>query len=311
MLFLYSKLRRPQLLVVLLTFTASLLAAVFVLRKVRRRIKDHVLLADPSSLYTVVLKRREPIGRNVKLLRFSLPNYTQRLGVRVGEHIMVRALVGNRILVRPYTPVSPCDRHGTFDIIVKVYRAGVSPQFPQGGLMSQFLDSLQPGDDVQIRGPRGMFVYEGHGTFLTTHGDRLPPVKKLGLIAAGSGVTPMLQLLRSIFADSTDCTLVRMIDVNHSTSEIIACSELNDYARTHASTFRICHVLSEITSLKIMPGVIQGTTEPLHHGRAPSRTELQLHDSLLWSAITHRKRVPASAYRNRLQERTSPLLLSR
>ncbi|KAH7969363.1 hypothetical protein HPB52_017126 [Rhipicephalus sanguineus] len=171
---------------------------------------------------------------------------------------MVRALAGNRLLMRPYTPVSPCDRRGTFDIIVKVYKAGVSPRFPQGGLMSQFLDSLQPGDEVQIRGPRGKFVYEGHGAFVTAHGDRLPPVKRLGLIAAGSGVTPMLQLLRNMFADSTDCTLVRMIDVNHSTREIIACSELNDYARSHSSTFRICHVLSEMPSLQLMPGVIQG-----------------------------------------------------
>ncbi|KAH8024699.1 hypothetical protein HPB51_000663 [Rhipicephalus microplus] len=147
--FLYSKLRRPQLLAVLLTFTAGLLAAVFILRKVRRHRMDPVLLADPNSLYTVVLKRREAIGHNVKLLRFALPSYTQRLGVRIGEHIMVRALVGHRLIVRPYTPVSPCDRRGTFDIIVKVYRAGVCPQFPQGGVMSQFLDSLKPGDDVQ------------------------------------------------------------------------------------------------------------------------------------------------------------------
>ncbi|KAH6935306.1 hypothetical protein HPB50_005058 [Hyalomma asiaticum] len=258
MTFLVSKIRRPQLMVILLTFTAGLLAAVFVLRKIRSRKKDPVLLVDPNALYTVVLKRREPIGRNVKLLRFSLPNYSQRLGVRVGEHIMVRALAGNRLLTRPYTPVSPCDRRGTFDIIVKVYKAGVSPQFPQGGVMSQFLDTLQPGDEVQIRGPRGKFVYEGHGSFVTAHGDRLPPVKRLGLIAAGSGVTPMLQLLRNMFADSTDCTLVRMIDVNRSTKDIIACSELNEYARTHPSTFRICHVLSELPSLQLMPGVIQG-----------------------------------------------------
>ncbi|KAL3224150.1 hypothetical protein MRX96_026732 [Rhipicephalus microplus] len=178
--------RDPSSWPVLLTFTAGLLAAVFILRKVRRHRMDPVLLADPNSLYTVVLKRREAIGHNVKLLRFALPSYTQ------------------------------------------------------------------------IRGPRGMFVYEGHGTFVTALGDRLPPVQKLGLIAAGSGVTPMLQLLRSIFADSTDCTLVRMIDVNHSPSEIIACSELNDYARTYSSTFRICHVLSEVPSLEMMPGVIRG-----------------------------------------------------
>nr|XP_054922223.1 NADH-cytochrome b5 reductase 2-like [Dermacentor andersoni] len=68
----------------------------------------------------------------------------------------------------------------------------------------------------------------------------------------------MLQLLRNIFADSSDCTLVRMIDVNHSESEIIAHRELNEYTRRHSSTFKICHVLSELPFLEPMPGVIQG-----------------------------------------------------
>ncbi|KAH7936490.1 hypothetical protein HPB49_000102 [Dermacentor silvarum] len=252
------RLRRPPLLVALLTFAGGLLAAVFVFRKIRSCTKDDVLLADPSALYTVMLKRRESIGHNVRLFRFSLRRYRQRLGVRVGEHIMLRALAGDRLLMRPYTPVSLCDQRGSFEIIVKIYKAGVSTEFPQGGLMSQFLDTLQPGDEVQIRGPRGKFVYEGHGSFVTAHGDRLPPVKRLGLIAAGSGVTPMLQLLRNMFADSADCTLVRMIDVNRSDKEIIALRELNEYARGHSSTFRICHVLSELPSLELMPGVIQG-----------------------------------------------------
>ncbi|XP_075550527.1 NADH-cytochrome b5 reductase 3-like [Dermacentor variabilis] len=252
------RLRRPSLLVAVLTSAAGLLAAVLVYRKIRSCAKDNVLLADPSALYTVMLKHSESIGHNVTLLRFSLRSYGQRLGVRVGEHIMLRALANNRLLMRPYTPVSLCDRRGSFEIIVKIYKAGVSAEFPRGGLMSQFLDTLQPGDEVQIRGPRGKFVYEGHGSFVTAEGDRLPPVKRLGLIAAGSGVTPMLQLLRNMFADSTDCTLVRMIDVNHNESEIIAHRELNEYTRRHSSTFKICHVLSELPLLQPMPGVIQG-----------------------------------------------------
>lgn len=44
---------------------------------------------------------------------------------------------------------------GFFDVVIKVYGAGVHPKFPEGGQMSQYLDSLKIGDTVDIRGPVG------------------------------------------------------------------------------------------------------------------------------------------------------------
>ncbi len=60
------------------------------------------------------------------------------------------ANIANHRVVRPYTPISPGDTKGHFDLLVKVY-------FPQegrpGGLMSTYLDSLHPGATVHVRGP--------------------------------------------------------------------------------------------------------------------------------------------------------------
>ncbi|KAH7958029.1 hypothetical protein HPB51_027990 [Rhipicephalus microplus] len=145
--------------------------------------------------------------------------------------------------MRPYTPVSHVDHRGSFDIMVKIYAAGVSRKYPNGGLMSQYLDSLKPGDKMQIQGPKGRFVYQGRGKFATADGHQLPLVARLGLVAAGSGVTPMLQLLRHLLADNADRTRVMMIDVNSSEQDIIARQELDDYAKNHAA-FSIRHVLS-------------------------------------------------------------------
>ena len=41
--------------------------------------------------------------------------------------------------------------------MIKVYKAGVHPKFPEGGKMSQHLDSLEIGDTVDMRGPKGEF----------------------------------------------------------------------------------------------------------------------------------------------------------
>ena len=48
-------------------------------------------------------------------------------------------------------------------LCVQVYKANVHPKFPQGGKMSQHLDSLKVGDTVDIRGPAGKVVYLGQG----------------------------------------------------------------------------------------------------------------------------------------------------
>jgi hypothetical protein len=45
-------------------------------------------------------------------------------------------------------------------------RANEHPKFPEGGKMSQHLDSLALGDEVEVKGPVGHFVYTGRGTFL-------------------------------------------------------------------------------------------------------------------------------------------------
>jgi Na+-transporting NADH:ubiquinone oxidoreductase subunit NqrF len=44
-------------------------------------------------------------------------------------------------------------------------RANEHPKFPEGGKMSQHLDSLAVGDSIDVKGPVGHFVYEGRGKF--------------------------------------------------------------------------------------------------------------------------------------------------
>lgn len=68
----------------------------------------------------------------------------QASGVAVCAHVLVLANLGAPV-VRAYTPICAPGTRGRFTLAVKVYRAHVHPDFPQGGAMSQHLDSLQVG----------------------------------------------------------------------------------------------------------------------------------------------------------------------
>ena len=48
-------------------------------------------------------------------------------------------------------------------LLFKVYFKNVHPKYPDGGKMSQYLDSLEIGDTVDIRGPSGKLTYVGRG----------------------------------------------------------------------------------------------------------------------------------------------------
>ena len=46
---------------------------------------------------------------------------------------------------------------------MQIYLKNVHPKFPDGGKMSQYMESLSIGDYLDIRGPSGLLIYEGLG----------------------------------------------------------------------------------------------------------------------------------------------------
>ncbi len=46
---------------------------------------------------------------------------------------------------------------------LQIYFKNVHPKFPEGGKMSQYLESLRIGDVIDFRGPGGLLEYKGQG----------------------------------------------------------------------------------------------------------------------------------------------------
>ncbi|KAK1555451.1 hypothetical protein Q3G72_026707 [Acer saccharum] len=171
------------------------------------------------------------ISHDVRLFRFELPSEDQVLGLPVGKHIFLCATVDGKLCMRAYTPTSSVDEVGHFDLVVKIYFKGVVPKFPNGGLMSQYLDSMSIGSFLDIKGPLGHIEYTGRGNFMV-HG-KSKFAKKLAMSAGGTGITPIYQVCQAILKDPEDETEMFIVYANRTEDDILLREELDEWAKKH------------------------------------------------------------------------------
>eukprot|EP00698_Gefionella_okellyi_P024379 TRINITY_DN8580_c0_g1_i3.p1 TRINITY_DN8580_c0_g1~~TRINITY_DN8580_c0_g1_i3.p1 ORF type:complete len:263 (-),score=39.54 TRINITY_DN8580_c0_g1_i3:280-1068(-) len=170
------------------------------------------------------LIEKRAVNHNTNLYRFALPNSTDRLNLPIGQHVSLRAWKDDKPAMRSYTPVSTSDVHGYFDLIIKIY--------PQG-VMSQHVERLRIGDCIVARGPKGAFKYQ-------------PNMKRrIGMIAGGSGITPMLQVSRAVLSDKADNTQLSLIFANIAERDILLREELDSMAAASKSKFNVYYVLEK------------------------------------------------------------------
>ncbi|XP_033606403.1 NADH-cytochrome b5 reductase 3 [Cryptotermes secundus] len=177
----------------------------------------------------------------------KLFNVLSLTGLPVGQHIHLSAKIDEQIVIRSYTPVTSDEEKGYMDLVIKVYFKNVHPKFPEGGKMSQYLENMKLGDTIDVRGPSGRLVYLGKGKFAIKILRKDPPtavsVKKVAMIAGGTGITPMLQLVRHITRDRDDNTEMALLFANQSEDDILLKNELEEVAKTHPLQFKLWYTV--------------------------------------------------------------------
>lgn len=204
-------------------------------------------LQDPNEKYLLPLVEKEEISHDTRKYRFGLPSSEHILGLPVGQHIHLSATINGELVIRSYTPVSSDDDKGFCDLVVKVYRKNVHPKFPDGGKMTQHLDDMKIGEKIAFRGPSGKLQYLGNGKFSIKKLRKDPPqivnVKKVNMIAGGSGITPMLQLVNEILKRSGDNTQLAMLYANQSEQDILLRDDLDVLAAKHQEQFKVWYTV--------------------------------------------------------------------
>ncbi|XP_019733678.1 NADH-cytochrome b5 reductase 2 isoform X2 [Hippocampus comes] len=208
-----------------------------------------VTLLDPVVKYPLQLIDKQEISHDTKKFRFGLPSSDHILGLPVGQHVYLSARVNGSLVVRAYTPVSSDDQQGYVDLVVKVYYKNTHASFPEGGKMSQYLDSMAIGDAIDFRGPNGLLVYRGKGQFSIRPDKKSEPrnlkFKHIGMIAGGTGITPMLQLIRTITADPSDNTMCHLIFANQTEKDILLREELHEVEKSHPEKLKLWFTLDK------------------------------------------------------------------
>ncbi|XP_056409121.1 NADH-cytochrome b5 reductase 3-like [Hyla sarda] len=205
-----------------------------------------ITLENADIKYPLRLIDKEVISHDTRRFRFALPSPDHVLGLPIGQHIYLSARIDGNLVVRPYTPVSSDDDKGFVDLVVKIYFKNIHPKFPEGGKMSQYLEGLRIGETIDFRGPSGLLTYSGKGTFQIRPDKKSQPVtkkvKQLGMIAGGTGITPMLQLIRAVLKDKDDQTVCYLLFANQTEKDILLRDELEEIRANHPA-FKLWYTL--------------------------------------------------------------------
>ncbi len=176
----------------------------------------------PTAFTPLTISESTRISPDSNIIRFVLSDADKMPEFPCTSYILVKAIVNGEPVVRPYTPIN-CGKNsfinnkGELCLVVKAY--------PDGKL-SKHLCSLPAGSSVEIKGPLAKFAFNPSEYETVT------------LIAGGSGVTPIYQILEEI-ADhchkAGDAPKVNVLIANKTVNDILVKPLVDTYANKIAS----------------------------------------------------------------------------
>ena len=171
-------------------------------------------------------------------IRFEIPpELRDKFAFKAGQHLTLRATLGGEEVRRNY---SLCTAPAEADWMVTVKRIG-------GGLFSNWVgDQLKPGDTVDVMPPHGSF---------TTEFDASNKRHLVG-IAGGSGITPVMSLIRTLLREEPHSRFTLLYG-NRDSSSVIFLEALAGLKDKHLDRLEIYHFLdAEEQDIELFNGML-------------------------------------------------------
>ncbi len=174
----------------------------------------------------VVAAVREEIPGVARTVVFDVPVALRAtFGWQAGQHVTLRFRIGGEEVRRSYSISSSADAGDPLRITVKRV---------EGGLVSNHVnDSIEPGARVDVMAPFGGFVLEPEPRGRRT----------CYLIGAGSGITPLYAMLRTILV-AEPWSAVHLLYGNRNADSILFLGELSRLEEAYRNRLTVRHVLS-------------------------------------------------------------------
>jgi ring-1,2-phenylacetyl-CoA epoxidase subunit PaaE len=167
----------------------------------------------------------DPLTRDSVAVTFEVPpEHAERFRFTPGQHLTLRQVLDGADLRRTYS-VCSSSAGGPLRVAVK--------QLDGGAFSTWVASALHPGDELEVLPPAGRF------------GPVLDPVaeRTIGLVAAGSGITPVLSIAASVL-DVEPASDVVLVYGNRTQGDVMFLEELADLKDRFPDRLQVLHVLS-------------------------------------------------------------------
>jgi len=197
---------------------------------------------DKDGNITLKLAKKTKITHDTYIYRYSFNDPDWTFGLPCGNHVIFTATFPTKekpegeTVSRKYTPISEVQNTSFVDFVIKVYRSGVHPRFPDGGKMTQHLETLNPGSTMLMEGPKGKLTYHGLGQF-TIRGKQVRK-RRVGCVAGGTGITPVYQVIQGALRNE-DGIPMSLVFGNRTVDDILLKEELEQLQEGYKEQFKL------------------------------------------------------------------------
>ena len=189
---------------------------------------------DPAGWKKLTLTEKTVLSANSAIYRFAYDDPKATSGMTVASCLLTKANIGSEkpdgsrgVVLRPYTPITRPDVVGYLDLVVKAY--------PEGK-MSKHIAEMKIGDKLDFKGPIVKLAYKPN------------QYKSIGMVAGGTGITPMLQVIDEILENKDDKTTVSLIYGNQTESDILMKKEIDARAAANPDKLKVYCIVDKLGS---------------------------------------------------------------
>lgn len=204
------------------------------------------------EFYKLTIKNIRKETADCVSISFDIPSsLKEEFAYKPGQYITSKTKINDEEIRRSY---SLCSSPLEDDFRIAVKRV-------EGGLFSSFANhQLQVGDTLEVAAPNGKF-----GTIHSTE-----HTKKYVAIAAGSGITPILSIVKTTLLTEPTSQFI-LVYGNKNTGSIIFKEEIEALKNKFVGRLQLIHILSR-----------EKTDAPISHGRIDAEKLHQLSKLIDW-----------------------------